>query len=311
MLKKVEANCKRCKKEFWKKRIEQEFCSAQCRNASWKRRRKTRLKGTPLGSVANSPFSSIKTVACKLPYTPDLGPFVRAQIVAQKDELNPIGFSLPDGANCRAWLASDSEGDRIIGDDRWWRLNATELCKRRPASAKVRAILRTNDDGTYYITIDYDGSHEVIERSEMPEEDVGAILAAWDYLGTFAFKLGVILGRHLCDERWDNPDPRSGEAQTGSHQGFPRTPLHRSGKGTSSSRLRLADRHLSVSRRQSSSASQRQHRHDEAEGFQGIGGCDESDQAQATGSPIGCLKPDLVHCESGGCITGSKSSLTV
>jgi hypothetical protein len=28
MLKKVEAKCKRCKKEFYKKRSEQEFCSA-------------------------------------------------------------------------------------------------------------------------------------------------------------------------------------------------------------------------------------------------------------------------------------------
>jgi hypothetical protein len=114
-------------------------------------------QGYPLGSVANGPFSSSKSATFKAPSTPDFGPFVREQIVAQQDRPNPIGFSLPDGANCRAWLASDSESNRIIGDDRWWRLNATELCKRRPASAKVRAILRTNDDGTYYITIDYVG----------------------------------------------------------------------------------------------------------------------------------------------------------
>ena len=62
MLKKVEAKCKRCKKEFCRKRTEQEFCSAQCRNAAWKKPRKRRLKGTPLGSVAKGPFYSIKTV---------------------------------------------------------------------------------------------------------------------------------------------------------------------------------------------------------------------------------------------------------
>ena len=60
MLKKVETKCKRCKKEFCKKRTEQEFCSAKCRNAAWKKPRKRRLKGTPRGSVANGPFSSIK-----------------------------------------------------------------------------------------------------------------------------------------------------------------------------------------------------------------------------------------------------------
>jgi hypothetical protein len=94
MLKKVEAKCKRCGKEFCRKRTEQEFCSAQCRNAAWKKPRKRRLKGTPRGSVANGPFSSIKTEACKPPSTPDLGAFVRAQIVAQEDEPNPIGFTL-------------------------------------------------------------------------------------------------------------------------------------------------------------------------------------------------------------------------
>ena len=94
MLKKVETKCKRCKKEFCKKRTEQEFCSAKCRNAAWKKPRKRRLKGTPLGSVANGPFSSTKTDACKRPSTPDLGAFVRAQIVssrggAQSDRLLP------------------------------------------------------------------------------------------------------------------------------------------------------------------------------------------------------------------------------
>ncbi len=104
MLKKCEAKCKRCRKEFCRKRTEQEFCSAQCRNAAWKKPRKRRLKGTPRGSVANGPFSSIKTEACKPPHTPDLGAFVRAQIVAQGEKPNPIGFSLPDSTKGRVWL---------------------------------------------------------------------------------------------------------------------------------------------------------------------------------------------------------------
>src|SRR6185437_1470182 len=97
MLKKVEAKCKRCGKEFCKKRTEQEFCSAQCRNAAWKKPRKRRLKGTPRGSVANGPFSPTNSVACKAPFVPDLGAFVRAQIEAHQDDFNSITFALPDG----------------------------------------------------------------------------------------------------------------------------------------------------------------------------------------------------------------------
>src|SRR6478672_8312344 len=113
MLKKVETKCKRCNEEFCRKRTEQEFCSAQCRNAAWKKPRKRRLKGTPLGSVANGPFSPTNSVACRPPSTPDLGAFVRAQIVAQEDEPNPIRFTLPDGIRGRVWLASDRDHSKI------------------------------------------------------------------------------------------------------------------------------------------------------------------------------------------------------
>jgi len=136
MLKKVEAKCKRCGKEFCRKRTEQEFCSAQCRNAAWKKPRKRRLKGTPLGTVANGPFSSIETEACKPPQAPDLGAFVRAQIVAQEEEPNPIGFTLPDGTKGRVWLASDDQGSKIIGDDRVWRVNTEELLRRKERRPK-------------------------------------------------------------------------------------------------------------------------------------------------------------------------------
>ena len=105
MLKKVEAKCKRCKKDFYKKRTEQEFCSAQCWNAAWKKPRKRRLQGIPRGSVANGPFCSSKSVACEPPFTPDLGAFCEARSSVNGN--NPIrlaslsqmpakeGFGLP------------------------------------------------------------------------------------------------------------------------------------------------------------------------------------------------------------------------
>jgi hypothetical protein len=137
MLKKVEAKCKRCGKEFCKKRTEQEFCSAQCRNAAWKKPRKRRLKGTLPGSVANGPFSPTKTSICKPPSTPDLGTFVREQIVAQEEEPNPITFALPDGTKGRAWLASDNDGSKIIGDDRRWRVDVEELLWQKEPRPKT------------------------------------------------------------------------------------------------------------------------------------------------------------------------------
>jgi hypothetical protein len=143
MLKRVETKCKRCKKEFCRKRTEQEFCSAQCRNAAWKKPRKRRLKGTLPGSVANGPFSSIKTEACKPPQTPDFGAFVRAQIIAQEDEPNPIGFYLPDGTKGRVWLASDRDHSKIIGDDRLWRVNTEELLRQRERRPKAISWLPT------------------------------------------------------------------------------------------------------------------------------------------------------------------------
>jgi hypothetical protein len=141
MLKTVEAKCKRCKKEFCGKRTEQEFCSAQCRNAAWKKPRKRRLKGTPLGSVAKGPFSPSKTDTWKPPHTLDLGAFVRAQIVAHQHDPNPIN-SLPDGTRGRAWLASDNHGSKIIGDDRLWRINTEELLRQKERRSKAISWLQ-------------------------------------------------------------------------------------------------------------------------------------------------------------------------
>jgi hypothetical protein len=137
MLKKVETKFEWCKKEFCKKRTEQEFCSAKCRNAAWKKPRKRRLKGTPRGSVANGSFSSTNSVTCKRPSTLDLGAFVRAQIAAQEEEPNPIASNLTDGTKGRVWLASDWDHSKIIGDDRLWRVNAEELLRQRERRPKA------------------------------------------------------------------------------------------------------------------------------------------------------------------------------
>jgi hypothetical protein len=64
------------------------------------------------------------------PIPPDLGAFVRAQIIAQQDQPNPIHFTTPDGIKGRVWLASDEQGRKKIGDDHHWRMNV-------PAAAKV------------------------------------------------------------------------------------------------------------------------------------------------------------------------------
>jgi hypothetical protein len=139
MLKKFEANCKRCRKEFCRKRTAQDYCSAQCRKAAWSGSKKRRLMPSRrgiLGSVQNAPFSPTNSVACKPPSTPDLGAFVRGQIGAHQDDPNSITFALPDGTKGSAWLASDDQGSKIIGDDRVWRVNTEELLRRKERRPK-------------------------------------------------------------------------------------------------------------------------------------------------------------------------------
>jgi hypothetical protein len=146
MLKKVEDKCKRCRKEFCRKRTAQDYCSAQCRKAAWSDTKKRRLmpsrRGIP-GSVQNAPFSPTKTGTCKPPHTPDLGAFVRAQVVAQQDDLNPIGLSLPDGSKGRVWLASDRDHSKLIGDDRLWGANTEELLRQKERLPKAVSWLPT------------------------------------------------------------------------------------------------------------------------------------------------------------------------
>jgi hypothetical protein len=81
-----------------------------------------------------------------------LGPFIHAQIVAHQDDPNSIIFAFPDGTKGHAWLASDNDGSRIIGDDRLWRINAdTEEFYDRMvetsaiAAAAAESVLRQRD----------------------------------------------------------------------------------------------------------------------------------------------------------------------
>jgi hypothetical protein len=73
---------------------------------------------------------------------------VREQVEIQGDRPNPVSFaaSPDDGIKCRVWLASDSKANRIIGDDRWWHVNVTDLMqegKRRPVAASWLPTAKT------------------------------------------------------------------------------------------------------------------------------------------------------------------------
>ena len=56
--------------------------------------------------------------------------------MAQQKQPNPIGFTLPDGTNGRAWLASDKGGPKV-GDDLLWRVNIEELLRQKERRPKT------------------------------------------------------------------------------------------------------------------------------------------------------------------------------
>jgi hypothetical protein len=129
---------------------------------------------TPRGSVANGHFSSSKSIACKAPFAPDLGAFVQAQIASQRDELNAMDFSLPDGTKGRVWLASAKDGSKITGDDCLWRVNIEGLRRqeqhKRPviqwrptAEALRRPIIFVGRNGT---TTDIAWQHATLTPAE-------------------------------------------------------------------------------------------------------------------------------------------------
>jgi hypothetical protein len=96
---------------------------------------------------------------------------VRGQIASQRDELNPMGFSLPDGTKGRVWLASSKDGSKITGDDYLWRVNIEELLRQeqhkrpviqwRPAAEVLRRpIIVVGRNGT---TTDIDDALGVLK----------------------------------------------------------------------------------------------------------------------------------------------------
>ena len=123
---------KGCRNEFRPKREAQVYCKAACRNAAHKRPKKRRLaleRVDILRSVANGPFSARKSVCCKDPHLLEIGASVRAQILAQKDQPDPISFTTPDGIKGRVSLGVGAQcakgkwqggSKRIIGNDLHW-----------------------------------------------------------------------------------------------------------------------------------------------------------------------------------------------
>jgi len=130
--------CAACRRMLLNDR--RDYCDVDCkRDSAYARERlakgtktvrKRRLRTPIAEGVRNGGFSSSKSVACKPASTPDFGAFVRDQIESER-EPNPVSFTVPDGIKCRVWLASDSKANRIIGDDRWWHVNVTDLLKQR------------------------------------------------------------------------------------------------------------------------------------------------------------------------------------
>ena len=69
---------------------------------------------------------------------------VREQIKASKDWPNPIRFITPDGREGRVWLVTGKHGNKIIGDDRHWRVHVAEAIKIAAEEAKERKAERSS-----------------------------------------------------------------------------------------------------------------------------------------------------------------------
>jgi hypothetical protein len=152
--------------------------------------RKTRQKGI-IAKSQKTRLSSKQKQGLTTPFLSDLGSYVRAQIVAQKDQPNPIYFTTPWGDRGRVWLACDAKGKLQIGDAGHWRVNVGALLP------KVQVLVADNEDCTYRVTVRYrrtkndnEPRQAVIERSREPEDDAGELLASWGYRGRFPLRMG-------------------------------------------------------------------------------------------------------------------------
>ena len=72
---------------------------------------------------------------------------MRAQIEAQRDQTpdgnRAVTFTTLDGRKGRVWLASDSKGEKLTGDDRHWRLGVTKTIELAEEAAKGREAKRS------------------------------------------------------------------------------------------------------------------------------------------------------------------------
>ena len=92
------------------------------------------------GLPASNP---LKTKGAGKHFSAPLPLSVREQIEASKDWPNPIRFITPDGRKGGCGLPVTSYGNKIIGDDRHWRVHVAEAIKLAAEEAKERKAKRS------------------------------------------------------------------------------------------------------------------------------------------------------------------------
>ena len=88
----------------------------------------------------------LKTKGAGKHFSAPLPVSVREQIEVQKHQPNPVFFTTADGRNDMVWLgvgASRGATERIIGDDRHWRVHVAEAIKLAAEEAKERKAKRS------------------------------------------------------------------------------------------------------------------------------------------------------------------------
>jgi len=102
---------------------------------------------------------------------------VRAQILAQQDQDNPISFVCPDGQRGRVWLASklnkDGTYSKVIGDDQHWRINvkASIRVDHKAPPALMPEPTKLDAYDTYKASLLPEGSYRSLEAEASIEID--------------------------------------------------------------------------------------------------------------------------------------------
>lgn len=116
------------------------------------------------------PSNPLNIKGAKHDFSAPTPPSVREQIEAQQNQPNPITFTTSEGHKGRVWLASD--GNKIIGDDRWWRVNVSKLAeeagKKRKANPGVFDKPVDLMNGTQRANIDRKLRHSILDTELAP-----------------------------------------------------------------------------------------------------------------------------------------------